>query len=163
MIEVLQALYNYLKNDNGKDSKGNWLDDYDHKTYVELLSTDVNNIHKHLIPAKQPDILDENLPIVSYYSSSTPHLILSRFFKDIIVDFDIYTKDNTLEENLKIARRHYQLLNEKIITIDNFPYIGRWYWMTEMQTVLANPNLYCYTQRFITVVKREFLVTKRSK
>lgn len=170
MIEVLQALYNYLKNDNGKDSKGNWLDDYDHLTYLQLLSTDANNFHKHLIPAKQPEILDENLPIVSFYIAGMPPTRwLDRFFKEITVDFDIYTNDNTLEQNLKIAKRQFQLLEDKIIPISYFsypnqlPYIGKWHHLTEMSSVLVNPNLFCYTQRFVTAVKREFLVSKRKK
>lgn len=163
MIEVLEAVYNYFKNDDGKDANGNWLDDYDHRTYLEILNTDTGNFHKHLIPVRQPELVEENLPIVSFYTVNMPTNKLSPFFKDISVEFDIYTKDATLEGNLKTAKRHFQLLEGKIRPVSNFPYIGRWYHLTEMQLVLANPNIYCYAQRFVTVIKREFLTTGKKK
>jgi hypothetical protein len=162
MKEVLEAIYDYFKNDDAKDDKGNWLDDYDHRTYLELLNTDMDNLHKHLIPTRQPEVIQANLPIVAFYIIDMPLHRLSPFFKDITVEFDIYTNDTTLEQNLDIAKRHFQLLEKKVLST-NLAYLGKWYHQTEMSLLLSNPNLYCYAQRFVAVVKREYLITKRKK
>ena len=158
MIEILTAIYNELANDNGKDSKGNWLDDYDHRTYVEILGTP---LYKHLVPVKQPELMKENMPIVSFNLSSMPTHRLSPLFKDFVLDFDIYTHDNTFAENLKIAKRHFQLLEGEVISVPELPYIGKWRHITEMQMALLNPNFFCYSQRFMTVIKREKLVSRK--
>ena len=162
MIEILEAVYSKLENDNGKDSKGNWLDDYDHRTYVEMMGTP---FYKHLVPAKQPELMKENMPIVAFSTSSMPTHRLSPLFKDFVLDFDIYTHDNTFEENLKIAKRHFQLLEGEVILAlgsrTPLPYIGKWWHVTEMQVPMLNPNFFCYSQRFITAVKREKLVGRR--
>lgn len=157
----MQAVYDYFKNDDAKDDNGNWLDDYDHRTYCEILGTTADELYKHLVPVRQPEILEENLPIVSFHTS----IRQSRFgpyFKEITLDLDIYTEDNTLEENLKISKRHFQLLESKILSV-NLPYLGKWHLIAEMPLVLMNPDLFCYSQRFITILKREFLVTKRKR
>ena len=158
MIEILTAIYNELANDNGKDSKGNWLDDYDHRTYLEILGTP---LYKHLVPVKQPELMKENMPIVSFNLSSMPTHRLSPLFKDFVLDFNIYTHDNTLEENLKIAKRHFQLLEGEVISVPELPYIGKWRHVTEMSMPLLNPNFFCYSQRFMTVIKREKLVSRK--
>ena len=158
MIEILTAIYNELENDNGKDSKGNWLDDYDHRTYVEILGTP---LYKHLVPVKQPELMKENMPIVSFNLSSMPTHRLSPLFKDFVLDFNIYTHDNTFEENLKIAKRHFQLLEGEVISVPELPYIGKWRHVTEMSMPLLNPNFFCYSQRFMTVIKREKLVSRK--
>ena len=163
MIEILTAVYNKLANDNGKDSKGNWLDDYDHRTYVEILGTP---IYKHLVPVKQPELMKDNMPIVAFSLGNMPTHKLSPLFKDFILDFDIYTNDNTFVENLKIAKRHFQLLEGEVIPVGSstaaeLPYIGKWYHVTEMSVPMLNPNFFCYSQRFITAIKREKLVGRK--
>ena len=166
MTEILAAIYNKLKNDNGKDSNGDWLDDYDHRTYVEILGTTETDLYKHLVPVKQPELLKENSPIVAFNVSNMPTNRLSVLFKDFVLDFDIYTDDTTFEENLKIAKRHFQLLEGEVtpvgsLTAAELPYIGKWYHVTEMSVPLLNPNFFCYSQRFMTVVKREKLLTRK--
>lgn len=164
MTEVLQAIYEYLKNDSGKDAKGNYLDDYQHITYKALLGADDTNIHKHLVPTRQPQLMKENMSMVAFYITSMPPHNIAKIFNIITVEFDIYTDDPTLSINTKIAQRHYQLLQKKIIpTQVTLPYLGKWHHQTEMQLLLNNPNFYCYAQRFVVGVKREFLETKRKK
>ncbi len=163
MKEILSAVYNKLKNDNAKDSKGNWLDDYDHQTYVEILGTP---LYTHLIPVKQPELMKANMPIVSFSLSSMPTHRLSPLFKDFILDFDIYTDDSTFEENVKIAKRHFQLLEGEVTPVGSssaaeLPYIGKWRHITEMQVPMLNPNFFCYSQRFMTVIKREKLINSK--
>lgn len=163
MLEVLQAIYDYFKNDDAKDNKGNWLDDYDHRTYKEILNADINSFHKHFVPTRQPELIETNMPLVAFYAIDMPsHSRLDRFFKVLTVEFDIYTNDSTLEENLKIAKRNFQLLEGKILDAP-LPYLGKWHHQTELQLFLTIPNFYCYAQRFTTAVKREYLVTKKKK
>jgi len=164
MTEVLQALYEYFRDDDGKDVKGNYLDDYQHITYKALLGATAANFHKHFVPSRQPQLLKDNVPVVAFYTVSMPPHNLAPIFNIITVEFDIYTDDPTLFTNTKIAQRHYQLLQEKIIpTPVTLPYLGKWHHQTEMQLLLNNPNFFCYAQRFIVAVKREFSETKRKK
>ena len=162
MIEVLTALYGYLKADTGKDADGNWLDSSDTRTYAVMLGTTAALIHKHLIPTRQPQLTNDNLPIVSFYMIGMPVNSVAQEFKDATIQIDIYSNDTTLVENLKIARRHFQLLENHIISSD-LPWLGVWRHSTELQMLLSNPNLYCYSQRFIVPVKREFAETRKKK
>jgi len=118
MIEILTALYGYLKADTGKDADGDWLDSSDQRTYVAILGTDAANIHKRLVPSRQPQLTDENLPVVSFYMIGMPVHSTAPEFKNATMQIDIYTQDATLVENLKIARRHFQLLEDHIISSD---------------------------------------------
>ncbi len=164
MTEVLQALYEYFKGDTGKDANGNYLDDYQHGTYKSLLGATTANFHKHLIPARQPQLMKDNVPMVAFYIVAAPPHKIAPMFSVITIEFDIYTDDPTLASNMKIAQRHYQLLQENVIPeVVELPYLGKWFHQTEMQLLLSDPAFYCYAQRFIVAVKREFLETGKKR
>jgi hypothetical protein len=162
MIEVETALYNYLKSDTGKDNHGIWLDSTDQRTYAAMLGATASDIHKHLIPTRQPQVIEDNLPIVSFYTIDMP--INSKYpdFKNISIQIDIYSDDVTMVELKKIARRHFQLLDNHTIST-SLPLLGIWRHAGELQTLLSLPNLRCYTQRFVVPVKRYFAETGKKK
>jgi len=163
MEEVLKAVFGYFQNDDGKNSKGEWLDPDDHRTYSEILDVSSENIGEHLVPVKQPRLNDDVMPLVAFYTSNFPIYKPVPMFKTLLLDFDIYTKDNLFVENVKIAKRHFQLLEGYIISIPDVAYGGVWRHVTEFQVPMKNANYFCYTQRFEVPIQRVNRITKLKK
>ena len=157
MIEIKTALYDHFKNDNAKNENGEWYDD-DHRTYLEMLGVTADNFHRRLAPVRQPELLKGNIPIIAYYIINMPQDGQISQLKEVILQLDIYDDDPTLVSIEKIAKRHFQMLDGRVLS-NSLPYLGKWKHITEMDVPLVNPYFFCYTQRFQSYVKRTDGVT----